>query len=83
MKLPHVSPRDLISEKPINLYPQAGFPPYGIGGQLNCVPTSSGKFKFKNMNIIFRDNPEHRLFVLTILKKTIPYNQQTINRRIQ
>ena len=83
MKLPHVNPRDFISEKPINLYPKVGFPPYGTGGQLNCVPTSGEKFKFNNMNTIFNDNSEFRLFTLTILKKTIPYNQQTINRRIQ
>ena len=77
MKLPHVNPRDLISEKPINLYPQGGFPPYGTGEPLNCVPASGEKFKFKNMNTIFHDNSEHRLFALTIFKKLY----HTINKQ--
>jgi hypothetical protein len=43
----------------------------------DCVPTSSGKCKFKNMNTIFHDNPEPRLFALTIFKKLY----HTINKQ--
>ena len=38
---------------PIPAASKAGFPPHNIGGQVRFTPTSSGKFKFKDVRAFF------------------------------